>query len=133
MVKFETLDKYRKMRLWINEIPENNNIIVYDKVLKYNANNNIHWFNGILCLELRIAPRVASNYAMLSLRFTQNQDSRFLVKYSLASSDEVVESDIAMENDVVRTGIVKEYQSALIQIFNELESKKIFPSGTLEI
>ena len=67
MVKYEILDSYRKMRLWINEMPEESNIITSNKLLEFNANDNIHWFNGILCLELRIAPRAASNYAMLNL------------------------------------------------------------------
>ena len=105
MVKYEILDSYRKMRLWINEMPEESNIITSNKLLEFNANDNIHWFNGILCLELRIAPRAASNYAMLNLKFTENQCSKFQVKYD----------------------------SAMTQVFNELDSQNIFPSGTLEI
>ena len=64
MVKFEKLDMYRKMRLWMNEVPEEDKFATSDKILEYSGNRDIHWFNGILCLELRIAPRVASNYAM---------------------------------------------------------------------
>ena len=133
MVKYEILDSYRKMRLWINEMPEESNIIASNKLLEYNANDNIHWFNGILCLELRIAPRAASNYAMLNLKFTENQCSKFQVKYDLSNSEEIVKSDIAMNGDTIRTDIVQKYDSAMTQVFNELDSQNIFPSGTLEI
>ena len=133
MVKFIILDSYRKMRLWINEMPEESSGIVSDKLLEYNANENIHWFKGMICLELRIAPRVASNYAMLCLGFTENQCSKFQIKYSLSNSDKIVKSDIAMEGDTIKTDIVKKYNSAMTQVFNELDSQNIFPSGTLEI
>lgn len=133
MVKFETLDSYRKMKLWINEAPEKNNNILPQNVSEYNANDSIHWFNGILCLELRIAPRAASNYAMLCLRFTEIPYSKFQVKYDLNLTNMIVQSDIAMPNDVVRTGIPKEYYSALMQVFTELEPQNCFPCGTLEI
>lgn len=133
MVKFIILDSYRKMKLWINEVPEKSSGIVSNKMLEYNANEDVHWFKGIICLELRIAPRAASNYAMLSLRFTENQCSKFQIKYSLSDSDEIVQSDIAMEGDTIRTDIVKKYNSALLQVFEELKPQNVFPSGTLEI
>ena len=133
MVKFAMLDSYRRMRLWINDMPEESNNMVSNKILEYNANNNIHWFKGIICLELRIAPRAASNYAMLNLKFTESQCSKFQVKYDLSNSEEIVKSDIAMKGDTIRTDIVKKYDSAMTQVFNELDSQNIFPSGTLEI
>lgn len=66
MVKFKKLDIYRKMRLWMNEIPEESKFTASDKILEYHGNKHIHWFNGILCLELRIAPRAAGNYAFIT-------------------------------------------------------------------
>lgn len=40
---------------------------------------------GILCLELRIAPRAASNYAMLNLKFQKDQSSKFkIISYIIA-------------------------------------------------
>lgn len=133
MVKFEKLDTYRKMRLWMNEVPEESKFTTSDKILEYRGNKDIYWFNGILCLELRIAPRAASNYAMLNLKFTQNQSSKFQVIYHESDMEELVNSDIAMKNDLVKTGIVKKYNSAFTQVFDELDSKNIFPSGILEI
>lgn len=133
MVKVEKLDIYRKMRLWVNELPEENSVIAMSKISEYSANNDIYWFNGILCLELRIAPRPVSNYAMLCLRFTQDQSSKFRVMYHLREIDEVVKSDIAMKNDIVRNGIVKEYYQTLKQVFDNLDVQNIFPSGTLDI
>lgn len=133
MLMNEKLDTYRKMKLWINEIPENVDNSVAYKVCEYAASENIHWFNGELCLELRIAPRAASNYAMLNLIFKECQSSKFQVVYKYCCSNEIVQSDIAMPNDVVKTGIVREYQKTLQQIFDELSLQCLFPSGTLEI
>ena len=121
------------MKLWINEIPDNVDDLVTYKAYEYTASENVRWFNGELCLELRIAPRAASNYAMLNLKFTECQSSKFQVVYKCCGSDETVQSDIAMPNDVVRTGIVKEYQKTLQQVFEELSLQNLFPSGTLEI
>ena len=121
------------MRLWIDEVPEESKAVIVNRVSEYSANKNIHWFNGILCLELRIAPRDASNYAMLNLKFSENQSSKFKVIYHLSDLDERVKSDIAMQNDIVKTGIIKEYSLAMEQVFEELHSQNVFPSGTLEI
>ena len=113
----------------MNEVPEEDKFATSDKILEYSGNRDIHWFNGILCLELRIAPRVASNYAMLNLKFTQNQSSKFQVIYYESDTEELADSDIAMKNDLVKTGIVKKYNSALTQVFDELDSKNIFQIG----
>jgi len=133
MVETVKLDTYRKMKLWINELPKENSDIVMNEITIYDANNNIHWFNGILCLELRIAPRDASNYAMLCLRFTQAQSKKFRVIYHIEDVDEIVKSDIAMQNDIVRNDVVKQYYQALKQEFDDLDKQGVFPGGTLEI
>lgn len=86
-----------------------------------------------LCLELRIAPRAASNYAMLNLKFTATQSSKFQVVYKFCKSDEIVQSDIAMQNDVVKNGIVKEYYKTLLQTLEKLSLQNKSPSGKLEI
>lgn len=106
MVRNVKLDAYRRMKLWINELPKDASDMVMDKVYEYDGNENIHWFTGILCLELRIAPGAANNYAMLNLKFTETQSLKFQVVYKFCNSDEIVQSDIAMQNDVVKNGIV---------------------------
>ena len=133
MLKSEDLDTYRKMKLWINEMPDSVDNTVTYKADEYKASKNIHWFHGELCLELRIAPRAASNYAMLNLKFTGYQSSKFQVVYKVCNADEIVKSDIAMPNDTVKTGIVKEYYKTLQQVFDEMSLQYVFPSGTLEI
>lgn len=133
MVRNVKLDAYRRMKLWINELPKDASDMVMDKVYEYNGNENIHWFTGILCLELRIAPRAASNYAMLNLKFTATQSSKFQVVYKFCKSDEIIQSDIAMQNDVVKNGIIKEYYKTLLQTFEKLSLQNKFPSGKLEI
>lgn len=133
MIKIETLDLYRKMKLWINEAPDDcENAEVGDTCI-YKANENITWFNGILCLELRIAPRAASNYAMLDFKFTQDTSGIFKIIFMLSKEDRIVISDIATQTDIVSNNIVKKYYKILIQMFDELSIKNIFPSGTLEI
>ncbi|MCM1259284.1 MAG: hypothetical protein NC307_15770 [Roseburia sp.] len=133
MVKYQKLDEYRVMSLWVDEMPEDGIVSAHTIIKEYDANANINWFNGILCLELRLAPRVASNYAMINIKFTKNQSSTFKIIYHLIDLNKVVKSDIAMPNDVVKTGIPKEYTPAFKQVFDELETRNVLPSGTLEI
>lgn len=42
MVRNVKLDAYRRMKLWINELPKDASDIVMDKVYEYNGNENIH-------------------------------------------------------------------------------------------
>lgn len=108
MVRNVKLDAYRRMKLWINELPKDASDIVMDKVYEYNGNENIHWFTG-------------------------TQSPKFQVVYKFCNSDEIVQSDIAMQNDVVKNGIVKEYYKTLLQTFEKLSLQNKFPSGKLEI
>lgn len=133
MIKNEKLDSYRKMNLWIDEVPNDCEYVEPGVVSIYKANDNVAWFNGILCLELRIAPRIASNYSMLNFKFTGNHTGIFKVLYSLNEEDKVVSSTIAMPGDTVTNGIVKEYYYTLTEMFDEMSMKNIFPSGILEI
>ncbi len=133
MVKNEELDLYRKMKLWINEVPDDCKNVEEGDTYVYNANKDITWFNGTLCLELRIAPRAASNYAMLNFKFTQDDSGFFKILYMQSKEDRIVISDIATQKDIVSNGIVKKYYETLIQMFDELSMQEIFPSGTLEI
>lgn len=129
----ETLDLYRKMRLWINEIPDDCRNVDESDVCIYKADRGIYWFNGTLCLELRIAPRDISNYAMLDFKFTQDDSGTFKIRYMFSKEDRIVASDIAVQTDTVHSSIVNEYHKVLIGMFDELSTQNIFPSGTLEI
>lgn len=133
MVKDEKLDLYRMMKLWINEVPDDCKYVEGGHVYIYKGNKDIAWFNGILCLELRLAPRDASNYAMLNFKFSENNSGIFKVLYKLSEEDDIVASDIATQRDIVHSGIVKKYYGALVETFDELNTQDIFPSGVLEI
>lgn len=133
MIICEKLDEYRKMKLWINELPGDNVVVASEQTKAFNANSQIHWFNGILCLELRIAPRAASNYAMLNLKFQKDQSLKFKIISYISHSDEIVITDTAMPHDVVKAGLPQEYNVAVADLFDQLAAENIFPSGTLEI
>ena len=133
MIKKAKLDSYRMMNLWVDEIPDDCKGGKEDIACIYKANKDITWFSGILCLELRLAPRDASNYAMLNFKFTENSSGNFKILYKQSKEDNIVISDIAAPEDIVRNGIVKNYYNALAQLFDELSAQNIFPSGILEI
>ena len=133
MIKNEKLDSYRMMKLWINEVPDDCKRIEGGNVFIYKANKDTTWFSGILCLELRLAPHDASNYAMLNFKFNENDSGIFKVLYKLSEEDSIVASNIATQRDTVYSGIVKKYYGALVEIFDELSTQDIFPSGVLEI
>lgn len=133
MMQYIKLDEFRKMNIWINEMPSEGENYSYKYIDVYEGNNNIQWFQGVICIELKIAPRVASNYAMLKLRFVKDESLKFKVVYKFSEEDSIVKSDIAMLNDTVKTGIVKAYFESMQQYFESLYQQEMFPSGTLEI
>lgn len=133
MVKNETLGLYCKMKIWVNEVPDECKNVEKGDIYVYKANKDITWFSGTLCLELRIAPRAASNYAMLGFRFAQDDSGFIKIVYMLNKKDKIVTSDIAAPRDTVSNDIVKKYYEILIKMFDELSMKNTFPSGTLEI
>lgn len=132
MIKYQKLDEYRVMRLWVDEMPEDGGISTNTIIKEYDANANVKWFNGTLCLELKIAPRTASNYSMINLKFTKNQSSRLKIIYHFSDLNEIVKSDIAMANDVVKTGIPGEFCSAFTQVFDELQAQNVFQAVHLK-
>lgn len=133
MIEYVKLDAFRKMRIWIDELPNENTGNCYEHMNVYDANSDVYWFEGIICIELRIAPRTASNYAMINLKFTRDESKKFKVVYKINDEEEIMESDIAMPNDKINTGIVKNYYKSMERYFEYLSQKNIFPCGTLEV
>ena len=133
MIKNEKLDDCRRMCLWIDEIPDDCEYSRESSVHRYEANKAIKWFNGIICLELRIAARDASNYAMLNFKFTGDNSGIFNVSIKNGGENRRVISNIAAPKDIVSNGIVQKYEKVLIAVFDQLSEEKIFPEGTLEI
>ena len=58
MVKNETLDLYRKMKLWINEVPDDCKNVEESNICIYKADQDSTWLNGTLCLEPKKISRV---------------------------------------------------------------------------
>lgn len=134
MVIYKELDDYRKMNLWIDEMPSMGQPNTYVVKEEYVGDKNIKWFNGTICLELRIAPLAISNYAMLNLKFQSDNSSKFKVNYNVNNLDGLlVNSDIAMRNDEIHEGLIYHYYKTLSNHIMQMDTKDIFPSGTLEI
>lgn len=133
MEKIWNLDTYRNVRIWINEYPD---IIQSEKTtykIIHQADTNINWFCGIICMELFIAPRAASNYAMLNMEFVKNDSNQFIAQYNINKTEGIkIESKISSINDEVIEGISEEYLECVNELCNKMTDYKL-PSGVLNI
>lgn len=133
MEKIWNLDAYRKAHILINEYPRIEQSEKYTYELKYKGDKSIAWFNGIICVELLIAPRVASNYAMLNMEFTENDSEEFVVQYKVNKNEGMVyNSEIASSNDEVKEGIDIQYLDCLNKLCGKIINHKL-PSGILVV
>ncbi|BCJ93242.1 hypothetical protein acsn021_08110 [Anaerocolumna cellulosilytica] len=133
MEEIWSLDAFRKVRIWINEYPNVKQSEKSTYEIKYQGDKRINWFNGIMCVELFIAPRAASNYAMLNMEFVKNDSNEFAIIYNINKSDGLkFESKVASTNDEVLEGISKEYLDCFTELCNKMTDYKL-PSGILNI
>lgn len=129
MLEFESDNGFRKIKLWNNEMPFNY-ISNKNMSLTIDAGDET-WYEGTLCLEAKLNPRHASNYAMICMKYTYVQCSKtqIIIHYGIEYIDKK-KNELFNKNAIV--GLDDFMAKAIYDIFGECASES-FPCGVLEV
>ncbi len=128
MLKFESNNGFSKIVLWDNEVPFDY-ISNKKKKLIIDAGKNI-WHEGTLCIEAKLNPRHASNYAMICMKYTyiQSPQTDIVIHYGNYYKNKM--NGLFNKNAIV--GINDFFAKIIYEIFGEFPRDSI-PCGVLEV
>lgn len=130
MLLFESDNGYKKVCIWKDEIP-----------FKYAGQNALHlsveadgsnWHIGTICIEVKLNPHHVSNYAMVCMKYTNNQKNKTNIIINFGREEFSFKSQVLPFNKDVCVGLDKEFADAINEFFQEYPLGKL-PSGTIEI
>lgn len=130
MLLFESKNGYKKVCIWKDQIP-------FNYVGEYNLHlcadaGDISWHIGTICIEVKLHPRHISNYAMICMKYTNNQENKTDIVINFGGKDIYFNSHVLPFNKDVCLGLDKEFADAIDEFFSEYPIGKL-PSGTIEI
>jgi hypothetical protein len=135
MIELNNLGKYRKARLWIDELPLLNDINISEKKIIVTKKNDCEWNNNKIALEVYY-PRNSSNYAFLGVEYTRNivQKNNLLIILNVSKYKAFKFNDSLVNGyDEVYSGIPEEYSNAILEsVENTLATLNFVPEGTLK-
>lgn len=130
MLLFESDNGYKKVCIWKDEIP-----------FKYVGQNTLHssvesgdtnWHIGTIGIEVKLHPRHISNYAMVFMKYTDNQKNKTDIIINFGRENLFYKSQVLPFNKAVCVGLDKEFADAIDEFFKEYSLGRL-PSGTIEI
>lgn len=130
MLLFESDNKYKKICIWKDEVP-----------FKYIGQNALHlstesgdtkWHIGTICVEAKLHPRHISNYAMVHMKYINNQKNKTDIIINFGKKNIFYKSQVLPFNKAICVGLDKEFADAIDEFFKEYPLGKL-PSGTIEI
>lgn len=130
MLLFESENGYKKICIWKDEIPFNC-IQQNNMHLSMNARTT-NWHIGTICIEAKLSARHISNYAMICMKYTDNQKDNVDILVEYGRNDTFFQSQVLPFNKSVRIGLDREFADAIYEYFEEYPQKQL-PNGTIEI
>ncbi len=130
MLLFESDNGYKKICIWKDEMPFN--CIQKEKILLSMNARNADWHIGSICLEVKLGARHISNYAMICMRYTDNQENNVNILVSFGRDDILFQSQVLPYNKSVCVGLNREFADAIHEYFQEYPQNEL-PSGTIEV
>ncbi|WBW97427.1 hypothetical protein [Oceanirhabdus sp. W0125-5] len=133
MIILDNLDKYRRGRVWIDELPNMSYDVIQQlhSFIEIKSNSEIQAAN--LALELSL-PRGASNYALVGLRYTPTKNKVVEIKVNVSrNTGEIINDNIASQIDQVHVGIPLEYANVVLNTARSvIQEINDYPSGIIE-
>ncbi len=129
MMTVQTENGFRKVALWENEVPI---AIDSDKKIEIEveAGEKV-WQERILCVEVKLNPRHASNYAMLCMQYKHipTKKTRVVIHYGKSHKCESTDS---LFNKKAIVGLDDFFAKEICAFLKE-SPRGFFPEGVLEI
>ena len=130
MLLFENDNGYKKICIWKDEIPFKH-VVQHTLHLSAKA-DDINWHIGTICIEVKLHPRHISNYAMVCMKYTDNQKNKTDIIINFGRENLSFKSQVLPFNKAVCVGLDKEFADAIDEFFKEYSLGKL-PGGTIEI
>lgn len=130
MLILESDNGYKKLCIWKDEIPFK---YVGQNTLHLSAkSSDINWHIGTICIEVKLNPRHISNYAMVCMKYVNNQKNKTDIIINFGKGNRSYKSQVLPFNKAVCVGLDKEFADAIYEFFKESPLVRL-PSGTIEI
>lgn len=130
MLLFESDNGYKKICIWRDEIPFR--CVQKNKMHLSMQSGSIDWHIGTICIEAKLSARHISNYAMICMKYVNNQDNKVDIVVDYGRNDTLFKSQVLPFNKSIHIGIDKEFADAIYEYFQEYPQKEL-PSGTIEV
>ncbi len=126
------LGEFKRGRLWINEMPNIKMEVTssFEEVVE--VNNYQQWEEKVITLELLLAPRDISNYALLGVKYNPTSTNMLNIQVNATNfNGSILQDNIALLTDEVHMGIPQAYVSSIISTAKEKAKELNFPAGSL--
>ncbi len=130
MLLFESDNGYKKICIWKDEVPFE--YVSQDTLHLSVEADNTNWHIGTICIEVKLNPCHISNYAMVCMKYTNDQKATTNIFINFGRENFSFKSQVLPFNKTVCAGLDKEFADAINEFFKEYPLKKL-PSGTIEI
>lgn len=129
MFLFENEKETKKVCIWKDEEPFH---CVGQEVLHLGSNAcDVAWYAGTICIEARLNPHHASNYAMVCMKYTPKPSSKTDIFIRFGKERVTYRSKVIPFNKSVHVGLNKEFVDAIEDFFDLCNGN--LPRGTIEI
>lgn len=130
MLLVESNNGYKKICIWKDEARFE---YVNQNALHLSTESgDIHWHIGTICMEAKLHPHHISNYAMVSMKYTNNLQNKTDIIINFGRENISYKSQVLPFNKDICVGLDKEFADAVEEFFKEYPLGKL-PGGTIEI
>lgn len=130
MLLFESDDGYKKVCIWKDEVPFK--CVEQNSMHLSRESGDINWHIGTICIEVKLHPRHISNYAMVHMKYMDNQKNKTDIIINFGRENISYKSQVLPFNKAICAGLNKEFADAIDEFFKEYPLGKL-PHGTIEI
>lgn len=130
MLLFENDNGYKKVCIWKDEVPFKH--VGQNALYLSIESGDINWHIGTICIEVKLHPRCISNYAMVYMKYMDNQKNKTDIIINFGKEKNSYKSQVLPFNKTICVGLDKEFADAIDEFFKEYPLGEL-PGGTIEI
>lgn len=120
----------KKVCIWKDEVPFK--CVEQNTMHMSVESGDINLHIGVICIEVKLHPHHISNYAMVHMKYINNEKNKTNIIINLGKENISYKSRVLPFNKAISVGLNKEFADAIYEFFKENSHGKL-PSGTIEI
>lgn len=126
------LDNYRSLCIWKDETPYTAKDNTDNLRLEYDASSSEDWYEGTICIEARLNPRHASNYAMICMNYVKDNQEKLIIEINTKLVNDTFISNVVPNSQEIYLGFPIEYVNGISESINKFECNQL-PKGKITI